>query len=992
MLKRSRFILFGLFFVLNAHSQPGYTLSGKVLDVRTKLPVEFATVALNDEKLWAITNEKGEFILTDILKSRVNLHVTSFGYVEVELELDIRESLPGIEILLSEKNLALDEVVVTAQRKISNLTTSYLLDRTTLDHAQLLTISNITNLLPGGKTRGIQSLISSTNILLQAQTSEQGNATFGTAIEIDGIRLSNNSNFQSDGSSTVGLDIRNISSVNIESVEITTGIPSVEYGDLSNGMVNVKTRKGKTPYIVEMSTKPHTKQVALSKGFSLGKKAGMLNTSFDHTKSISKIHSPYTAYDRNNLSLRYSKAFNEEKGNPILFSLGLDGNVGGYDSQADPDHYLDAYTKQKDNTIRANFSIRYLLNKPWITNFQLSGSYVKSNKQSEKKEYKDAASSTAALHTQEEGYFIGSLYKDDPNTPIILIPAGKWTQISYFDTQPVDYNLKFKADWVRKFGNIQNNILLGADFQRSGNFGKGRYYDDYSLAPTWRAYRLDEVPFMNNWGLYAEEKISHSLTERSDFELMAGIRSDITHIAQSEYGIAGNLSPRFNLKYNLNNSTNDFLRALSVYVGWGKFVKLPSFEVLYPAPAYSDILAFTPGSTEEALSYPAYYTRTYQPIYNPDLKWQYLIQQEIGIQVNLKGTRISISAFRKKTYNPYMSVYDYIPFSYKFTSQKALEFYPVGEKNRQYLIDRQTGIVSVVDKTGQYPTQELPYSEKKVFKSQSMYTNGTPVERRGLEWIVDFAPIQSVNTSFRIDGNYYYYKGLNETPYPFLSSSNTGDPYQYIGYYIGYDASSTYSSANASYVNGKLSKQLNTNLTITTHIPKVRMIVSMKIESSLYRYEQRLCEYSDGRPRGYLLENQSDFFSTDTDIYGKNKYIIVYPEYYSTWENPDELIPFLDKFKWAYENDKTLYNELTRMVQKSNYGYIFNPSRISAYFSANINITKEIGNIASISFYANNFLNSLAEINNTWNNSTSSLYESGYIPPFYYGLSLRLKL
>ena len=59
-------------------------------------------------------------------------------------------------------------------------------------------------------------------------------------------------------SETKGAGLRNISSSNIESVEIITGIPSVEYGDLSNGIVKINTRKGKTPFIIELAT--HLKQ------------------------------------------------------------------------------------------------------------------------------------------------------------------------------------------------------------------------------------------------------------------------------------------------------------------------------------------------------------------------------------------------------------------------------------------------------------------------------------------------------------------------------------------------------------------------------------------------------------------------------------------------------------------------------------------------------------------------------------------------------------
>ena len=80
------------------------------------------------------------------------------------------------------------------------------------------------------------------------------------------------------------------------------------------------------------------------------------------------------------------------------------------------------------------------------------------------------------------------------------------------------------------------------------------------------------------------------------------------------------------------------------------------------------------------------------------------------------------------------------------------------------------------------------------------------------------------------------------------------------------------------------------------------------------------------------------------------------------------------------------------MVLKSPTNYFFNPNRISPYFSANIQITKEIGKFATISFYAHNFFNNMGKVKFSENHMETSLYESGFIPQFTYGLSLRLKL
>ena len=103
---------------------------------------------------------------------------------------------------------------------------------------------------------------------LRSASGERGNAAFGTAIEVDGMRLNNNASM----SETQSASTRNISTSNIESIEVIAGIPGVEYGDISNGVVKVNTRRGHTPWIMEASMNPYTRQVALSKGMALTKK------------------------------------------------------------------------------------------------------------------------------------------------------------------------------------------------------------------------------------------------------------------------------------------------------------------------------------------------------------------------------------------------------------------------------------------------------------------------------------------------------------------------------------------------------------------------------------------------------------------------------------------------------------------------------------------------------------------------------------------------
>ena len=103
-------------------------------------------------------------------------------------------------------------------------------------------------------------------------------------------------------------------------------------------------------------------------------------------------------------------------------------------------------------------------------------------------------------------------------------------------------------------------------------------------------------------------------------------------------------------------------------------------------------------------------------------------------------------------------------------------------------------------------------------------------------------------------------------------------------------------------------------------------------------------------------------------------------------------IPFMEKYIWASKNDPKLYSDLSQLVVKSNTGYMFREQGYRPYFSANFNVTKEIGDFLTLSFFANNFIYSMQKVKKKDTGFTTSLYNSGLIPRFNYGLSIKLKL
>lgn len=968
--------------LLGARGQTG-TLAGVVRDSATALAVDYATVYLKDYDLFATTDLDGRFAIARVPSGKTLLSVSHLGYAPKEVSVTIGTET-AVEVMLAAKNLELKGVTIHAQRKKNEATTSYLIDRTSIDHLQAINITDIAALLPGGQTSPSDKLTSAQLFALRSGGSgEIGSSSFGTAVEVDGTRLSNNASFGDNPSSRLssnpllslyGSDTRNVSSANIQSIEVITGVPSVEYGDLTNGLVKINTLKGKSPLTVEFVSKPHTRQYSAGKGVTT-ENGTTLNAHFERAESTADLASPYTTYDRNAFSLTYNRTWNKHRV-PLRMQAGLSGNIGGYNTKNDPDLYKETFTEIRDNSLRGNVNLDWQFNKPWITSVSASGSFSYTDKLYTEQQYKSSASPTAAIHTTEEGYYSGEGYERDHEAGIVVIPPGAWYQRAHNDSKPVAYTAKAKALRITRWNEVSSRAMVGAEFTSTGNEGRGTYYEDLSLAPTWRERKYSDEPYMHNLAVYGEERIGIPLNDR-DLQVTAGMRSEWTFINRSAYGTTYSLSPRFNLKYDLPLETG-LLRKITLRAGYGEAVKLPSFAVLYPATSYTDLQVFTPLD--------AYYTYPVTATRNSALKWQRDRLHELGIDADVAGVKVSFSFFYNKTLHPYVSRTDYTPFSYNYTDPKALDSSPIPSSNRQLNIDPSTGVVTVSDLTNAYPAQELPYTQKNTFKASPVSGNASPVTRRGIEWVVDFEPIPLLRTAVRIDGKYYSYKGVDETVYPSVSSHtmSDGSPYQYIGYYVG--------STSATY-NGSNSKRLNMNLNLTTHIPEVRLIVSLRLESTLYINKRNISQYN-GSPLAFVIDSRDSYHPSDgqADIYGGNRFVGVYPLYYTTHAAPDTQIPFAESFEWARENDQILYNDLSKMVQRTYYNYIFNKNTVSPFYSANFAITKEIGKVASITFSATNFFNNTSRVKSGWTRTESTLYGSNYIPRYYYGLSLRLKI
>jgi outer membrane receptor protein involved in Fe transport len=355
--------------------------------------------------------------------------------------------------------------------------------------------------------------------------------------------------------------------------------------------------------------------------------------------------------------------------------------------------------------------------------------------------------------------------------------------------------------------------------------------------------------------------------------------------------------------------------------------------------------------------------------YNPALKWQRNSNSELGFDAEFLGVKLSLVGFYNVTKNPYNFLDVYDPFSYNILQRPEGFEMPASP---QIKVDNQTGMVYLRGADGEYWTPMDVKVTDRTFAKSSQQNNGSDIRRAGVELVVEFPEIAPLRTTFRMDASYAYTSYLNDQLSYYYQNgwSHTSLPdrsYQYVGIYANGG------STNA-VVNGRITHNLDANITAITHIPQVRLIITCRLEMSLLRMSRNLSRY-DGKDYAFTVDENGKT-PTGGKIGDGDSYSAVYPVAYMD----------LDGNVHPFTQEQAADPQFASLILKSGNAYTFAQDGYGPYMSANLSITKEIGDHVSLSFFANNFTNSRPYVRS---------YATGagaiFTPEFYYGLTCRLK-
>jgi outer membrane receptor protein involved in Fe transport len=935
-----------------ASAQTNVRFTGKVME-KSGEKIELVAIQLKELNLWTTSNNQGIFIFEKVPQGSYTLQAVCLGYEPFEKAVNIDSQSREYTVTMVQSSLALDEVVVTAKEHTS-LSSSSKIESAALSHVQPTNLADVMQLVPGQITlnpdlsKSNQITIRDINRSSSSKTSAEpdDNSAMGTAIIVDGTPMSNNANMQSLNTSSggtaqaystagQGVDLRKIATDNIESVEVIRGIPSVQYGDLTTGAVLVKTKAGKTKLLAKAKSDPKIKQFSLSKGFLIpGKKGGALNVDVDYTDAMDDLRLPAKSYQRLTGALGYSNTFFKES-KPLSFNVKTNYYSTLDDAKNDPDLLKQEILQEKEQNAGIKLFGTWWVQKPWLTNitYNFSGDYTKQRVYEHKVTTNSGVTSlpTAMVSGEAVGLFLPTIYTSDLT----------------IDGQPYNFFGTIKANINKKFGHVDNKLMAGIDYRSSGNNGEGSIYDitrPPTGASTTRPRAFKDIPMSRDLALFVEDIIDVPIG-KTNLKSQLGLRYN-NMLPKGLFSTDGfmTLEPRLNITYNiLNKEKSGLLKDLDLRFGFGKTSKNPSMIFMYPNKTYMDEMSFN--------YYPdllVVTTKVLEDTSNPDLKPTTNTKLEAGIDLNIKGVKVMITGFSEKIINGFSYDKQYIVMNFNKWDQLA-----GAGKQPKYQDGKITYMENGITKT-------LPYSNKQEFHDYSSPRNNANIDKKGIEYSIDFGNIKRLKTNMMVDGAYYHIANISDVlPYYTKSGvSYLGEKFPYVSVMPG--------------GKGSTRQRLNSNFKLTTHIPKIRMIVSLNtqviwMESMAYEWK------NNGANIAYSLT------ASNEKVYGN-------------YSNVDKIyvdpIGYLDKQMQYrdWQSGNSFISPYSFMVSILDHDY-FAKNNYPVTMQINLKLTKELGDKVLFSFFANNLFDQRPVVKLKSSDSYMRMNQTAY-----FGAELKLSL
>lgn len=818
---------------LNVAVMEAQNIICKVVDAKTQEAIVGAVVTQkSSKKVLAITDIDGKCELSSSYEGNLVV-ITYVGYKSLTIPLKNHAIIP-----LRQNATALGEVVVTARASDGPVTSS-IIGRDAMTHLQPNSIADLMELLPGGYAKDPNMGEANTITLRETGTmgaygaiTKNNNysiSSLGTQFMVDGVPISTDANLQysplsdtqsSASSSTVennrnitnrGVDMRSISTDDIESVEVVRGIPSVEYGNLTSGLINIKKIRRAIPLTARFKADGYSKLFSLGKGLQLdGEGNSILNVDLGYMDSKIDPTDNFENYKRVTGALRYTLRGDRKEKIKWQWNSAFDYSGSFDDSKSDPDiNYgrVDEYKSSYSRLALTNgFNVK--MPKSWFKELDVN-TLVSLQL--------DRLRQTRLVAPQRYG-IVPLSWSDGENEAQAVY--AEYTAHYLCDGKPFNAYVKVKGVMGFKTPYTLHTIKVGANWDLAKNFGRGQVYDmHHPLSVSgWssRPRKYSDIPSLQNFSLFAEELMKANVG-KCQLELMVGLRLNTLLGLERQFDMSGKYyaDPRANLAWHLPKfKLGGKPMSISLNGGYGITTKMPTLNYLYPDKYYSNFICMAYYDTANPEQDSKFVVHTYvQDPTNYHIKPARNHKWEIRMDMDWNDNRLSLDYFRESMtsgfrYSTIYGVYDYK--SYDVSQMAAGKDYTT-----------------------------LPYENKRVLDGYQQSSNGSELVKQGIELAFTSQRIHCLRTRINVTGAWFHTKYTNSQPL-FSPVSTVIDGRAVREKYVGlYD-----------WNEGRENDRLNTNVTFDTQIPEWKLIFTTSVQCMwMIRTKQM---WKNGTPMAYM--------------------------------------------------------------------------------------------------------------------------------------------
>lgn len=850
-MRRLRWIFLTLFsLLLVAQGQTAVTLT--VVDSSDGMPLPGAIVKMmaGQREYKGATDVKGVLALQRVMPGEYLVRATYVGYQPYERRVQVTPEQHTFTLKLQVSTDELQEVVVTAKPS-KGMVTSSLIGREAMTLLQPSSIGDVLELLPGGFSsdplltspdivrlrEATLPIVGQHNLLPRVNQSQYNTSSMGTRFLIDGVPVQMDAGLKgmygSDGAYSTqvpinaGVDMRSISTDDVESIEVVQGIPSVEHSDLTSGLIKVKRKQWTDELTGRFKSDMSSKLFFLSKGVDLLPDRLNLISSIGYLSAYSDPRSVRDCYERITGSLRLSGRWSGTIGSlSSLSSIDYTGSLNDRKRDQDLDVTpLDTY-QSGNHRLALSESLSFLpTENPWLSAVDLTLSLSHTWDRTAITKDMLMSRDVPYLTTREEGEHEGRYY---PRT---------YFASHTVDSRPLYLYLKLKGSSRLDLGLSRHRLKYGADWSYSKNIGRGAIFDlDRPLF--WlsgsRPRPFYDVPGKSVLSLFVEDEMTLPIQEHA-LTLMAGVVANSLLALDRSYRMSGRWYPDIRLNARWSFAPIEVAgRPLMVRVngGVGSLSMFPSMEQLYPDTIYDDFVELNYYHSNP--DYRLVYMRTY--IYDPDNKQlapAKNVKGELRLDLDYAGYSATLTCFRERMRSGFR----------KDTELRIADF-------RYY--DPQS--VDYATLTAKPDIRDFKYRDTRDFRLLPLDTNGSETDKSGVEWVMSTPRYRFLNTRVTLSGAWFRTTYRNSLPqYERPRAVLGGREVPYVGIYQDNEI--------------LVREILNTDLRLDNYLPKIGLGLSLSFQSNWFSSSQKMplsnypdyfISLSDGERRPFTAADKGD--------------------------------------------------------------------------------------------------------------------------------------